>query len=167
MAAKTGTYTLIASNTLGSNQSSVTLSSIPSNYTDLVIVFNGQTSSATYDVWIQVNGDTGTNYSSTQLYGTGSAAGSIRYSTQSHGTTWNTSTSNQTAIININDYSNTTTYKTLLCRGGNPSNGYVNADVILWRSTAAINSVTIYLSGAGTFSSGSTFKLYGIEAGNL
>jgi hypothetical protein len=157
------TYVPIATTTLGSASSSVTLSSIPATYTDIVIVCNGQTTSGTFDTKLQVNSDTGTNYSSTRLEGSGSAASSNRTTSATSGTSWNTSLGNQTAIIYLNNYSNTTTYKTLLARGGNPA-GYLSADVTLWRSTAAINSVTIFLSGAGTFSTGYTFSVYGIAA---
>lgn len=156
------TYVALASTILGSNVSSVTLSSISSTYTDLVLVCNGQTSSNTFDVRFQVNGDTGANYSSTQLYGTGSAAASTRSSSQTSCVFWNSSLSNQTAIINIMNYANTTTYKTFLVRGANTS-GNIDADVGLWRSTAAINSVTVLIS-SGSLSSGSTFTLYGIAA---
>jgi len=60
------------------------------------------------------------------------------------------------------NYANTTTYKTFLVRGANTA-GNIDADVGLWRSTAAINSVTV-LIGSGSLSSGSTFTLYGIAA---
>jgi hypothetical protein len=40
----------------------------------------------------------------------------------------------------------------------------VSAAVGLWRSTSAINSITILTSNAATFPTSTTFTLYGIEA---
>lgn len=166
MAAKTGTYTLINSTTSDGTSGSITFSSIPSTYTDLVIVVNFSASAT--DAYMRFNSDTASNYSNTILGGSGSSAGSARSTNRGSiyldwsGFTLNSIKNN--AIINIMDYANTTTYKTALIRF-NDSATTVEAHVALWRSTAAINSVTI-LAG-GNFTSGSTFKLYGIEAGNL
>ena len=73
------TYQPIATNTLGSAAASVTFSSISGAYTDLVLIMNAGSSTTNADVDINVNGDTGANYSRTILYGTGSTAGSTRY----------------------------------------------------------------------------------------
>ena len=56
------TMTPIATNTLTAVASSVTFSSIPSTYTDLVLVLQGSFDSAD-DVRFRFNGDTGSNYS--------------------------------------------------------------------------------------------------------
>lgn len=163
MAAKTGTYTLINSATL-SGTSAVTFSSIPATYTDLIVVVNGQVTTGLQNMNMQINSDTATNYSRTFLSSTGSAAGSARESSYTYITLDRYgyfSTSNTTYKIDIADYSNTTTYKTLLSRS-NGTDG-VGAVVGLWRSTAAITSLYLYLTGS-TWTSGSTAKLYGIEA---
>lgn len=156
------TYEPIATQTLGSAAASVTFSSIPNTYTDLVLVINGGTAGVT-DLCIRFNSDTGTNYSRTQLRGTGSAADSERNTSTSRiviGSIYTTFTTS--AIINIQNYSNTTTYKTAISRIGQ-ADGYVIASVGLWRSTAAIS--TVLVNGDGTnLSSGSTFTLYGIKA---
>ena len=70
-------------------------------------------------------------------------------------------TSVGTAIINVQNYSNSTTYKTTLSRH---STQFAGAFVGTWRNTAAITSITIINLGAGGFASGSTFTLYGITA---
>ena len=172
MAAKTGTYTLINSSTLGSNQSSVVFSSIPGTYTDLVLVCQILQVTNGEDVSMQFNSDTGTNYSATYLCGDGSTAHSGRSSTYAriqldhHGTP-DTSTAFSTNIINIQDHANTTTYKTVLARSGSLSSiGGTVGVVGLWRSTAAITSITTFCSNGSNMKTGSTFKLYGIEAGN-
>ena len=166
MAAKTGTYTLISSNTLGSAVSSVTFSSIPGTYTDLVLVMTSDPTSGIPEISVRVNGDTASNYSSTVLTGSGSVVSSTRQtSSTSSRIGYNAvsgGTNAQNAIVNIMDYSNTTTYKTILSRGNNVNYG-TDATIGLWRSVAAITSVTVLLASS-TFIAGSTFKLYGIEA---
>ena len=160
------TYTPIATTTLGSNQASVTFSSISGSYTDLIIAANlGSTS--TPSICLQFNADTGSNYSMTNLRGNGTAAASSRQSSQTQmnfnfidpGTTIVT-----TAIYQIMNYSNTTTFKTALGRFSNAGTG-TQATVGLWRSTSAITEVKLMLDSTGPLLlSGSTFTLYGIAS---
>jgi hypothetical protein len=154
------TYELVRpSQTLTSAASSVTFSSIPGTYTDLVLVVNG-TSTATNGNEMQFNGDTGNNYSFTLLYGDGSTATSSRNSNISFAYAGRTNTNQSVSITQIMNYANTTTYKTVLTRAS--SNGdIVMANVSTWRSTSAITSL-VY-AGA-TFNSGTVFSLYGIKA---
>ena len=156
------TYTPIASQTLSSAASSVTFSNIPQTYTDLVLVING-TSNQDDTVGLQFNSDTGTNYSATRLSGNGTTASSGRWSSisQSYYGVFYTTTTN--AIIDFQNYSNATTYKTFIARSNNASND-VRTTVGLWRNTAAITSIKLTFFGASTYSSGSTFNLYGIDA---
>ena len=164
------TYTPLATNTLSSATASVTFSSISGAYTDLVLVITPTIPTGAYDILMRVgNGtvDSGTNYSVTRVSGTGSAANSTR-STSASGmfcTYYGSPTSTNPSIttINLMNYANTTTYKTMLVRSNNASAG-TEAIVGLWRSTAAINIITISLDAATNFSSGSTFTLYGIAA---
>ena len=77
------TYESITSNTVtGSAAASVTLSSIPGTYTDLILIVDGTTSSLE-DITVQYNGDTGNNYSITYMSGSGTAAASGRQSNNS------------------------------------------------------------------------------------
>ena len=153
------TYTQIASTTLGSAASSVTFSSIPSTYTDLVIVMNG-TATAAADVYLNYNTDTtSSNYSNTYLSGNGSTAGSGRDPIPAIGLFYTTDTN---IIANIMNYSNATTYKTCISRG-NTAASLVITRVMMWRNTAAINQVVVKHS-TGNFNSGATFNLYGITA---
>jgi hypothetical protein len=157
------TYTQIASTTLGSTASTVTFSSIAGTYTDLVLVVNATWNTAgTANLTFQANGDTASNYSATRILGTGSSAVSAR-----QGGTYmmvaDIDDSLFTSIINIQNYANTTTYKTVLSRMGWAA-GYTGAYVCLWRSTAAITSFVISKNQSGAFAVGSTFNLYGITA---
>lgn len=162
------TYTPIATNTLSSATSSITFSSIPSTYTDLVLVTN-LLQASTPQRWLsyRLNGDTGTNYSYTNLQGNGSSTTSYKESSQTRGiilfntpstTAWGNS------ITSFNNYSNTTTYKTSISKGGNTANS-AETTITLWRSTAAINTILLTLEGSGqNFEVGSSFTLYGIAA---
>ena len=160
------TYTPIATTTLSSAAASVTFSSIPQGYTDLVLITStaSDISSDTNHILCQFNPDSSSNYSSTFLYGTGSSAASGRASNASgcfigrHNPT-----EYGTGITHIQNYSNTTTYKSVLSRGGVASSlliAYVNT----WRNTSAITSMTLTPVSASTFDAGSTFTLYGITA---
>jgi hypothetical protein len=162
--AKTATYSLINSQTLGSNTASVTFSSIPATFTDLIMVINSYSTTGA-GIYTQLNGDTGTNYSFTYLQGNGTAASSGRSSTQASIYLADQSSSSanlQTTLLQFNDYSNATTYKTVISRGSSASQS-VTAVVGLWRSTATINQIVLL---NGNFASGSVFKLYGIQAGS-
>lgn len=162
------TYEPIASQTLSSAASSVVFSSIPQNYTDLVLVVNCAISSGTGNSKIQFNSDTGSNYSETTLEGTGSSAVSGRYSNNTsiilEGSGFLSTTFSTVKIIQIQNYNNGATNKTCLIRNGSAGAG-VDAIVGLWRNTSAINSITLSTT-ASTFVSGSTFTIYGVSAGN-
>jgi hypothetical protein len=167
----TATYEKIATTTLGSAAASYTFSSIPATYTDLVLAINNiySTTSSPYIV-LQFNSDTTSNYSSTILEGNGTAASSNRWTSQTEmymgynvasGTT-----SNGMALINIFNYANTTTYKTVLARIGILNGSYpgTGATVGLWRKTPeAINSIKVF-QNAGNLPSGCVLTLYGIKA---
>ena len=163
------TYTPIATTTLGSGAASVTFSSISGSYTDLVLVGQFTGSAANNQVSIRVgNGsvDTGSNYSFTQVYGTGSATASSQSTSDTSiliGYTDTATTSiDSNLMASIQNYSNTTTYKTILSRGNSPARATA-AIVGLWRSTSAINIITV-LVASSTIIAGSTFTLYGIAS---
>jgi hypothetical protein len=163
------TYEPIATQTLLSNTALVTLSSIPSTYTDLVVVVNAGGVSAN-DMYFRLNGDTGSNYSSTNISGNGSTAVSTRTSNLTlaladyYGTPA-TTLGGSLSIFNFMNYSNTTTYKTNIVRSNNASSG-LEATVNLWRSTSAINSMEfrIVTNASINFLAGSIFTIYGIKA---
>ena len=168
------TYTQIASTTLGSAAASVTFSSIAGTYTDLVLVttvpgFTGGNNSRGYR--FELNADTGTNYSCTQLNNSTTTAVSSRESSQTRGRIgFLSETTNDVSngIAQFMNYANTTTYKTVLGRTSNlSSNGDANvfAGVSLWRKTPeVINAIKLTLSDNSNFPIGSTFNLYGITA---
>jgi hypothetical protein len=151
------TYEPIATHTTSGTVSNYTFSSIPSTYTDVIMVIADLGSDTSYK--INVNSDTGTNYSSTFVYGDGSSVASGRGSSVSAAPTVGRRPGN--SILQFQNYANTTTYKTFISRG-NASNHLVISTVSLWRSTAAINSITV-TPETGSFGSGVTFTLYGVK----
>ena len=156
------TYDVISTQTLLSATSSVTLSSIPQTYTDLVLVLQGA-SSVDDTIMMQFNSDTGSNYSWTQIGGDpGSGIFSSRASSVSSMRIGYGNTSQGSHITQIMNYSSTTTYTTNVSRS-NKANDDVRAVVSLWRNTNAVTSITAIQTG-GNFSIGFTFTLYGIKA---
>jgi hypothetical protein len=159
----TATYDSIATQTLGSNTATVTFSSIPATYTDLVLVMQFD-KDADSGSWFRVNNDSGSNYSTTDVRGNGTTASSGRDSSATVGRYFRglaNTTANNLVIMNFMNYSNTTTYKTIISRANN-ANG-TEANVNLWRSTSAINEINL-ITSTGTYKTGSTFSLYGIKA---
>ena len=159
------TYTPLARTTLTTSSTTVTFSSIPATFTDLVLVISAWGSTAG-DAYLRFNGDTASNYSDTVLRGNGSTASSVRDSNAAGidmGAISTTFTEFTPIIFNIQNYSNSTTYKTALGRISNAAS-VVTAIVGLWRNTAAITSVTCSERTNTGWQSGSTFTLYGILA---
>jgi len=160
------TYTPIATTTLGSATNLVSFTSISGSYTDLIFVFTGTNATSSNGMRVRVNGDTGSNYSFTQLYGNGSSAASARGTSETSSSIFvEVGASQSTGIAHFQNYSNSTTYKTILSRGS-AANTTADASVGLWRNTAAITSMEFRLTGGATsnFATGSTFTLYGITA---
>ena len=157
------TYEKIATTTLGSATATITFSSISGSYTDLVLIASVKlTSSNTDRLILQFNGDTGSNYSITYLTGDGSTASSGRSSNASEMNFYNQSTSIfSTNIIQIMNYSNSTTYKTAIGRTSTADIS-VFGTAGLWRNTASITQVDV--KSPNTFTSNSIFTLYGIKA---
>ena len=162
----TTTYEKIATTTVSNTSTvTVTLSSISSNYTDLVMVFRGGCDNSS--MRMQFNSDTGSNYSVTLMSGNGSLARSTRQSSQdailiAGAYAYQTVTSN--TITQIQNYSNTTTYKTALSRN-NEGTGATEAFVGTWRNTAAITTISLTaINATGFWFNGSKVTLYGIKA---
>jgi hypothetical protein len=167
----TSTYTPIATNTLGTAAATVTFSSISGTYTDLVLVAQVRSARAAADdsLYIQVNGDTGSNYSVTDLKGRAGVASSSRATSQTKMVVANnivaaSGTANvfDPVINHFMNYSNSTTNKTVLSRASSAEQE-VAALVNLWRSTSAITQIVIYCASAN-IAAGSTFTLYGIKS---
>ena len=163
----TMTYTPLATVTLGSSASSVTFSSIPATYRDLILVVGNLTGSATNSLYLRLNGDTGSNYSFVYMNavsgGTVSSSGTnnlgLFLGSANAGIS---STERQTSIANIMDYSATDKHKTALARWNQTAE--VAAIASRWASTSAITSLQVYINGGATMGTGTTASLYGVIA---
>lgn len=171
------TYVNISSTTLGSNQSTVTLSSIPSTYTDLVVLISARSSftGANFDnCYVRYNGDTATNYSDTVLYAQSSTSSSARSSNATRqfnagyfaiptaGSTASAFSNMELYLPNYTVSANKPLYHRLATMQSDSSTQYASADAGLWRNTATISSITFSL-GFENFVTGSSFYLYGIK----
>ena len=176
------TYTPIATTTLTTTTSSVTFGTgsplsgnIPQNYTDLVVVISGTSTSSPGAFKWRYNSDSTALYSDTLLFGSNNSGSQLPYSVRASNQTFLDSTNYAvldtttpgTFIMHIMNYSNTTTYKTALVRSNIPTNttslNEVGLIAALYRSTNPITSINLNTSSS-TWAIGSTFTLYGIAA---
>ena len=173
------TYEVIESKTF-SAVTSVTFTSIPQTYTDLVLIVSASAyyASPTYLTGgVQVgNGsvDTGSNYGGTFVYwdGNGTTGSTYTGSTTSAKYIDITATPTDTGargmwILDFNNYSNTTTFKPILQRNiatqTTNTTDFARFGQQTWKSTSAINTIKI-LNIDGTNFYSSTATLYGIKA---
>lgn len=173
----TVTYDKIATTTLGSNQGTVTFSSIPQTYTHLRIIIRGGIVDGGFFIGFRVgNGsvNTGTIYSNTVLREESSVL-SGRYSGKTLGAFYEQGNNNSlthSVVADFNNYSDTTIFKNYLTRNGSAASGFVGAITGSIQTTSAINIIEIAecgMGGTGFFNygnmlSGTTFTLYGIKA---
>ena len=161
------TYDKIATTTLGSSSSTITFSSIAASWTDLrlILVAGGTSSDA---LRIRYNNDSATNYSSTQLYGTGAAvntsnAVSVNGINPFYSFGFLSSTLPSLLIFDIFSYAGSTR-KTCLIQTSNDRNGAGTSQALvgLWSNTAAITRVDLVADTA--FTIGTIATLYGIKA---
>lgn len=167
-----GAFELISTTILGTAAASVTFSSIASTYTHLQIRYTARSSSTGGDnIRMQMNADTGNNYSVHYLFGNGSSVSS------GNAAPWNTAVyalmpySTQTAdvwgagIIDILDYRSTSKNKTVRGMSGKVVSGDYNIYLQsgAWLSTSAITELRIYLGTGSNIVAGSRFSLYGVR----
>jgi hypothetical protein len=167
-----GDYDSISTTTVGvGGVASVTFSSIPSTYKHLQIraIARCDAAATLRNANIQINGDTGSNYSIHELLGDGGSAsvGAATSQTSTEGFIVPGSSIGANifgvTIIDILDYTNTNKNKTLRSLSGMDANGsgrvYLYSGA--WLSTAAITSINI--APASNFVQYSSFALYGIK----
>lgn len=163
----TPTYTALANITLGSSASSVTFSSIPATYRDLVLVINGEFT-GNFGTGVRFNSDSGVNYPQVMMRTIDSTTESSTDTANNFYGSWSASSSANrfTMVFQALDYSATDKHKTALWRNGyidNAARTRVEAFAGRWANTAAVNSVSVNTSTNG-FASGFTFNLFGIAS---
>jgi len=156
----TPTYTALATVTLASGVTSVTFSSIPATYRDLILVFRGTLTTATFnELELRINGDTGSNYTRLIGFGDGSSAGSITDVFNSYRFSYGNNTNPFTSIVQFMDYSATDKHKTMLNRESQ-ANRSVAMGIGRWANTAAMTSFQVFC--VQNMAAGTTLNLYGI-----
>ena len=169
------TYTLISSNVLSGSAASVTFSSIPSTYTDLVVKYSlRSTATGTgFDdfIGLALNGSSSAVYGITRLYGNGATASSNRTTSGTYfnlnvvdgaGNTANTFTSGELYIPSYIVAQNKP-ISSFKVDEQNATTAYIYFSALLFADNTAISSLTIDSKNGGQFVSGSSFYLYGIK----
>jgi hypothetical protein len=168
------TYTLISSNVLSSSQASVTFSSIPATYTDLVVRFSGRSNlgNTQDDLKLTFNGATST-YTGTNVQGNGSAAASNNLTGYAYLYMRNvfdaaTATANTFSSVEIYVPNYTSSlqkqFNITAMQENNTTAAQMATQACLWNSTSAITSMTIAPVDGTEIVSGSSFYLYGISS---
>lgn len=165
------TISLISTQTLGSDVTSVTFSSIPQTATDLICLItarNTYTGVSAAGLIYTYNG-VGTGYTSRSLAGDGSTAGSGSGTAQYAGTLVNdTWTANSFSSINvyIPNYAGSTA-KSSSTEGTterNATNSFTHLMANHSTATTAISSIT-FTAELNNIKAGSTFSLYSVTKG--
>jgi hypothetical protein len=170
-----GDFESIATVTVGSGGSaSVLFDNIATTWTHLQVRFLARTTrvATSEDINLQLNGDTGNNYSWHIIYGDGTnpvvsaAASTFRILVPSVSSANATASIFGAGVVDILDYKDTNKYKTVRSLGGSDRNG---AGEIMfesgnWRNTNAISSLTFTPAAASNFAQYSHFALYGIRS---
>jgi hypothetical protein len=170
----TNSYSSIATVTVGAGgATSIDFTSIPSTYSHLQVraIMRGTYSGTLVSFFAQINGETGSFYSSHHLGGDGSTPYAYAGSTQTYielndiAADTNTASAYSAYVMDILDYASVNKYKTirgLLGRDFNGS-GQLELNSSLYQKTTAVTSIKFYL-GANAFKQYSHFALYGIKA---
>ena len=170
--------TLIQTVTVPSTpQAAIEFTSIPSTFTDLLVVYSARTNRAALnsDIIIHLNGNTSANYSFRRLFGDGSNPGSDGLTNNSNGgfagfavganATANTFSNCQFYIPNYRS-SAAKSWSTDSVTENNGTNAFQTIQASLWNLTDPITSIAIKCFNASSFTQHSSASLYGITAGS-
>lgn len=162
-----GAYDALATVTVPSGgAASITFAGIPTGYKHLQI--RALDFSSGNQVRMQLNGDTGANYSWHRLTGNGSAASSGADVNQTlmilNFITATSTTNPMVHILDILDYANTSKNKTMRGLTGIDTNGggEITVNSGAWYNTSAVNSIT-FNNNTSNFTQYSQFALYGVK----
>lgn len=170
----------IQTTTLGSTQSSIEFTNIPSYFNHLVILLNTRRDSAsgTGSGQIQFNGDTGSFYRHMQMASNGYFSGSPSPSTQAYafnttklemfncGNSSDTTNSFPQNTIYIWNYADNKYSKFVNSHGSQFNvSGYSYQTMYsgMWQSNATISSIKLFPTSGASFIAGSSASLYGIK----
>lgn len=169
------TYTLISSNVLTSSAASVTFSSIPATYTDLVLRISARSDASSFYDFLQlrINGLSTSIYSDTTLYAAltplstrGSNVAQLyspRFSVNGASSTSSTFASTEIYIPSYTASQNKPVSAFGVTETNASDDAYKSIGAGLIRETGAITSIVLNLITGPNFVSGSSFYLYGIS----
>jgi hypothetical protein len=161
---------LIESKTIGTAQTIIEFTSIPQNFTDLIVLLSirGDASNVANSVGLSFNGS-GSNISTRLLEGSGSTAYSVLPGNWAGNSTNASATNNTFSNIQyyFHNYASGTNknYSIEAVTENNATTAYQGIMAGLWSQTAAITSLTI-TQASGNHVVGSTISLYGITKGS-
>ena len=159
------TYIKLNNTTLTTASSTITFSSIPNTYKDLVLHFSGRCTAVNYDVNISFNGSTA-SFATKRLYSNGSTNSTdspARFTGFITGSTDLANTFGDSSVY-IHQYAAAVNkqYYVTMNQPSNANTTYFGISHGMWSVTTAINSITI-TSASGNFEVGTTAYLYGIS----
>jgi hypothetical protein len=152
---------------------SIAFTNIPQIYQDLMLIATCGTLTGTGSVNIQLNGNTGSSWSVTAFWGTGTTLLSGRATSRNAATTGGHQAgivpllgSMSTTINHLLNYRSTDMFKTILSRFAQDREGTGENSVSanLWPFTPAVTQLNV--STGSAWSIGSTFALYGVRSVN-
>lgn len=155
----TPTYKPLATITLGSTSSLITLSNIPAAYRDLVLTWNGSNSVGA-NLFVRFNGNSSSAYAHVVFGATGSIFNGAASATGVNQAGSGTASGN--SMWQIFDYAQTDRHKTVLMRTADGV-AYVAYSVDRFVLNDAITSISIS-PASGSFQVGCKINLYGIVA---
>jgi hypothetical protein len=156
---------------VSSPQPTVAFSTIPGTYRNLKLIATGRTA-GTADLYLQFNGDTGTNYDSILLYTAGvvaSAGNQFGVAKASWGQlALSTAPANQagSSEIIIYDYARTAWLKNITSHAVRMDTGASGFNILFsgtWHNTAAITDILAGTTDASNLEAGTVISLYGIN----
>lgn len=158
----------IASATTTGGASSISFSSIPQTYNDLVLFISSQGTAGTNAQLVSFNGST-SSFSDVHMYGNGASTTTASSLARLFGL-YNSPTVGDNIYTNnfiyIPNYASSTTRKSFTGDVTSENPGSVVTLLLgqgVWGNTDAINSITITLISGNTYSANSTAYLYGIK----
>lgn len=164
----TPTYIPLATYTVtGAADPSITFSSIPTTYRDLVLVIDGKfvTGGVAENFDVRLNGSTSSIYSAVRMTGNGSTTASGSETLTSFKVGGANNGNNFNIVMQFLDYSVTDKFKPIVARQNAAAN-QAFAGALVFNSTSAVTSIQVFTTNSSVikYDIGTTFSLWGIAA---
>lgn len=170
----TGTYVAISTTTVPSSTTVLTVTGIPSTYTDLKVIIVPLGSTSANAMRMRVNNDGSAIYNNKWWSGNGSnqsVGAQAENETQicvGNYTNMADVLGQTIYIIELYNYARTDLYKKISGRSARAVGSVVDQTDTTWKSTSAINrldfNIAPFGSSTGNFLPGTTVSIYGIKA---